>query len=168
MSDNSFIWQFIAADPGNTEIHLTASIDPAAYHACRGDYCEGAARTIISQIAAGNSLFNPYALLTTSNVFKKAASLATPELINENIQVIQLITRSVMDIAPMWNTLHGKSAGDAKLFQPGEIWLKPYGASMIQDESNTVEGFNATAYGVAIGKDIQITDGLVGGGSRCW
>ena len=65
----------------------------------------------------------------------------------------------------MWSSLHGKSAGDAMLYQPGKVWIKPYGASMTQNERNTVNGFNATAYGAVIGKDIQLNnDWLVGGG----
>ncbi len=166
VSDNSYIWVFAPTlNSTNNGVNLTATINPEAYNACKGTYCQGAATAILGQVAAGNPVFSPYATLATANVLRDAASQATPELINENIQVVQLITRSVMDIAPMWNTLRGKSSGDAMLYQPGKIWMKPYGASMTQNERTTVPGFNATAYGAVIGKDIQLTnDWLFGGG----
>ena len=87
-----------------------------------------------------------------------AASQATPELTNENIQIIQLITRAVVDIVPMWSSLRGRSSGDAMLYQPGKIWVKPYGASMTQNERTTVNGFNAAAYGAVVGKDIELSN----------
>lgn len=166
VSDNSFIWKFIAdINPGNTGVNLTATIDQAAYGACLGSFCEGAGRTIIGQVAAGNPLFGPFALLSTKKALKTAAIQATPELTNENIQVTQLVTRSVMDIVPMWGTLHGQSAGDAMLYQPGKIWVKPYGGSLNQNESDSVDGFNATLYGFVIGKDIEIADEWLLGGA---
>lgn len=165
VSDNSFLWKFSANTSNNTSVNLTAAINPIAYGTCQGDYCQGAANTIIEQIAAGNSLFNPYVFLSTESAFKTAASQATPELTNENVQAIQFITQSVMDIVPMWSTLHGTSAGDAMLYQQGKIWLKPYGGSMTQNENNTVDGFNATAYGIVIGKDMQLPDDWLFGGA---
>lgn len=165
ISDNSFIWKFTAAlNNANNGVNLTAGINPAAYNVCHGDYCQGAAKTIIGQVAAGNSIFSPYATLPTASALQTAASKATPELTNENIQTIQLITRAIVDVVPMWNSLHGKSAGDAMLYQSGKIWIKPYGASMTQNEHNTVNGFNATAYGAVIGKDVELgNDWLFGG-----
>jgi uncharacterized protein with beta-barrel porin domain len=164
VTDNSFIWEFIATDPNNTGVNLTAAINSAAYNSCNGDFCQGAATAIINQVAAGNSIFNPYSSIETQSAFETAASQATPELTNENIQVTQLITRSVMDIVPMWSALHGKSAGDAMLDEPGKFWLKPYGGSVTQNEKNTVDGFDATAYGFVIGKDVQLSeDWLIGG-----
>ena len=55
----------------------------------------------------------------------------------------------------MWGTLHGQS-GDAMLSEPGKVWLKPYGASITQDKNNTVDGFNATVYGLVVGTDIPL------------
>jgi hypothetical protein len=165
VSDNSFIWTF-APSLNNTDngINVTASINPTVYQICRGAFCQGVLNTILEQIAAGNSLFSPYATLTSASALQDAAIQATPELTNENIQAIQLITRAVMDVVPMWNNLHGKSAGDAFIYQPGKVWLKPYGAAMNQNAKNTVSGFNATAYGGVIGKDMQWDDTwLVGG-----
>jgi len=163
VSDNSFIWQF-SANSNSNNVDLTATIDPTAYEACQGNYCQGAATVIIGQVGAGNSLFGPYAAVSTESAFQAAASQATPELTNENIQAIQLITRAVVDVVPMWGALHGKSAGDAMLYQPGKVWLKPYAASMTQNENNSVNGFNAIAYGVVIGRDTQLADDwLVGG-----
>ncbi len=166
VTDNSYIWSFVPTlNNTNNGINLTATINPDAYNVCQGTYCQGAATAIIGQVAAGNSTFSPYATLPSANALREAASQATPELTNENIQMVQLITRSVLDIAPMWDSLRGKSSGDAMLYQPGKIWLKPYGASMTQNERNTVQGFNGTAYGAVIGKDIQLTnDWLFGGG----
>lgn len=164
VTDNSAIWKLIAA-PTNTGVNLTLAIDPIAYTACQGLYCQGAADTIIGQIAAGNSLFNPYEALPTISALQTAASQATPELTNENIQIIQLITRAIIDIAPMWSSLRGKSSGDAMLYQPGKIWVKPYGASMTQNERNTVNGFNATAYGAVVGKDIELSNHYLFGGA---
>lgn len=166
ITDNSYIWTFIPTLNNATNgLNLTAKINPDAYTACQGTYCQGAATAILGQIAQGNPIFSPYTTLPTANALRDAASQATPELINENIQMIQLITRSVLDVAPMWDTLRGKSSGDAMLYQPGKIWIKPYGASMTQNERNTIPGFNATAYGVVIGKDIQLAnDWLFGGG----
>lgn len=166
VSDNSYIWEFIPTlnNAGNG-VNLTAAINPDAYTVCQGTYCQGAATAIIGQVAAGNPTFSSYATLSTADAFRQAASQATPELTNENIQVVQLITRSVLDIAPMWDSLRGKSSGDAMLYQPGKLWVKPYGASMTQNKRSTVQGFDATAYGAVIGKDIQLTDDwLVGGG----
>ena len=165
VSDNSFIWKFTAAlNNANDGVNLTAAINPMAYKVCHGAYCQGALKTIIKQVAAGNSRFSPYATLPTARALQTAASKATPELTNENIQMIQLITRAVVDVVPMWSSLHGKSAGDAMLYQPGKIWIKPYGASMTQNEHNTVNGFDATAYGAMIGKDFELgNDWLVGG-----
>ena len=166
ISDNSYIWTFVPTlNTNNNGVNLTATINPDAYNVCQGTYCQGAATAIIGQVAAGNPNFSPYSTLPTANALRDAASQATPELTNENIQVVQLITRSVLDIVPMWNTLHGKSSGDAMLYQPGKIWVKPYGASMTQNKRSTVQGFNAQAYGAVIGKDIQLpNDWLFGGG----
>lgn len=165
VTENSVIWKFI---PGlnntNTGVNLTLAIDPTAYAICRGNYCQGAADTIIAQVAAGNSLFSPYAALSTASAFQTAASQATPELTNENIQITQLVTRAVVDVTPMWGSLRGRSSGDAMLYQPGKIWVKPYWASMTQNEQSTVNGFNATAYGVVAGKDIELSnDWMLGG-----
>lgn len=165
VTDNSFIWEFI---PGlnntNNGVNLTLGIDPAVYTVCQGNYCQGAANTIIAQIAAGNSLFSPYGSLSTASAFQTAASQATPELTNENIQIIQLLTQTVVDVAPMWSNLRGRSSGDAMLYQPGKMWVKPYWASMTQNEQSTVNGFNATAYGVVAGKDIELSnDWMLGG-----
>lgn len=165
VSDNSYIWSFIPTlNNANNGLHLTATINPDAYNACQGTFCQGAATAILGQVAAGNPIFSPYTQLPTANALRDAASQATPELTNENIQVVQLITRSVLDIAPMWDSLRGKSSGDAMLYQPGKIWVKPYGASMTQNQRNTVPGFNATAYGAVIGKDIQLANDLLFGG----
>ena len=164
VNDNSFIWKFNAVSNSGNGVNLTAAIDPKVYEACQGSYCQGAATVIIGQVGAGNSLFSPYAELPTESAFQVAASQATPELTNENIQAVQLITKAVVDAIPMWSTLHGKSAGDAMLYQPGKVWVKPYAASMTQNEKNTVDGFNATAYGVIIGRDVQLAeDWLLGG-----
>lgn len=166
VSDNSYIWEFIPSlNSNNNGLNLTATINPEAYNACFGSYCQGAASAIIEQVATGNPLFSPYTTLPTANALREAASQATPELTNENIQVVQLITRSVLDVVPMWGVVRGQSAGDAMLYQPGKLWVKPYGASMTQNTHNTVQGFNATAYGAVIGKDIQLAnDWLLGGG----
>ncbi len=165
VSDNSFIWQFSAAlNNANNGVNLTAAINPAAYTACQGTYCQGVLNTIIGQVAAGNSLFAPYSTLTTTSALQTAASQATPELTNENFQMTQLITQAVTDINPRWNSLRGKSAGDTVLYQPGSIWIKPYGASMTQNQHNTVNGFNATAYGAVIGRDLEFNNnGVIGG-----
>lgn len=166
VTDNSYIWTFIPTLNNATNgLNLTAKINSDAYTACQGTYCQGAATAILGQIAQGNPIFSPYTTLPSANALRDAASQATPELINENIQMVQLIARAVLDIAPMWDTLRGKSSGDAMLYQPGKIWIKPYGASMTQNERNTIPGFNATAYGVVIGKDIQLAnDWLFGSG----
>lgn len=165
VDDNSFIWEFITTLNDNTGVNLTAEINPIAYIVCQDAYCQGAADAIIGQVAEGNPIFSPYAALPTENAFRVAASQATPELTNENIQTIQLITRAVVDIVPMWSSLRGKSSGDAMIYQPGKIWVKPYGASMTQDERNTVNGFNATAYGAVIGKDIELSQDVFFGGA---
>ena len=166
VSDNSFIWNFIASlNNTNTGVNLTATVNPAAYQAGQGAYCQGAANTIIGQVTAGNALFSPYAVLPTASAFQTAASQATPELTNENIQMIQLISRAVVDIVPMWSSLRGKSAGDATLYQPGKIWVKPYGASLTQNERNTVNGFDSAAYGAVIGKDIELSNDWLFGGA---
>lgn len=167
VTDNSFIWNFIPSlNNNNTGVNLTVTANPNAYNVCRDIYCQGAAAAIIGQVTSGNPFFSAYGVLPSAQAFRDAASQATPELINENIQVIQLITRSVLDMVPMWGTLQGQSSGDAMLYQPGKIWLKPYGASMNQNKRSTVEGFNASAYGVVMGKDFQWLphDWLVGGG----
>ncbi len=166
VSNNSFIWQFSALlNKANNGVNLTAAINPAAYNVCQGTYCQGVLNTIIGQVAAGNSLFAPYSTLSTASALQTAASQATPELTNENIQTMQLITQAVTDIAPMWNNLRGKSAGDTMLYQPGSIWIKPYGASMTQNQHNTVNGFNATAYGAVIGRDIEFNNNVLVGGA---
>lgn len=166
VTDNSFIWRFSSAiNNTNTGVNLTPAIDPAAYTVCQGLYCQGAANAIIGQVAAGNSLFTPYGALSTASALQTAASQATPELTNENIQIIQLITRSVVDVAPMWSTLRGRSSGDAMFYQPGKIWVKPYGGSMNQGERNTVNGFNATTYGGVVGKDIELSNNWLFGGA---
>lgn len=167
VTDNSFLWKFNSSlNNTNSGVNLTAAIDPAAYNACQGNYCEGAATTIIDQVAAGNSVFSPYAALTTESAFQAAASQATPELINENTQIVRLVTNSVMDIVPLWNTLHAYP-GTATTPAPasGTVWLKPYTAGMTQNENNTVDGFNARASGVVIGKDIQRTENWLLGGA---
>lgn len=165
VSDNSYIWAFSPIlNNSNNGINLTTTINPNAYDVCQGTYCQGAATAIIDQVAAGNSVFNSYALLPTESALQEAASQATPELTNENIQVIQLATRAVQDVIPMWNTLHGKSVWDTMLYPSRKIWIKPYGASMIQNKRNTVEGFNATVYGVVMGEDFSLMhDTLLGG-----
>ena len=166
VTDNSVIWKLIAGlNNTNTGVNLTLAIDPAAYTVCQGLYCQGAADTIIGQVAAGNPLFSPYGALSTASALQTAASQATPELTNENIQIIQLITRAVVDIVPMWSSLRGRSSGDAMLYQPGKIWVKPYGASMTQNERTTVNGFNAAAYGAVVGKDIELSNHWLFGGA---
>lgn len=166
ISDNSYIWNFVPTlNNTNTGLNLTASINPEVYQICQGMYCQGASTAIVNQIAAGNSTFAPYATLSTANALQQAASQATPELTNENMQVIQFITRSVLDIVPMWDPLRGKSSGDAMLYQPGKLWVKPYGGAMTQNERNTIPGFNSTVYGAVIGKDIQITNDVLLGGA---
>ena len=166
VTDNSVIWKFIAElNNATTGVNLVATINPTAYNACQGTYCQGALNAIIGQVAAGNALFSPYATLSTASALQTAASQATPELTNENIQITQLITRAVVDIVPMWSSLRGRSTGDAMFYQPGKVWVKPYGGSMTQNERNTVNGFDASVYGAVIGKDIALpNDWLVGGG----
>jgi len=165
VTDNSYVWTFLPSlNHSNNGVNLTATINPDAYNVCQGTYCQGAATTIIGQIAAGNPVFLPYISLPTANAFQEAVSQATPEITNANTQAIQLVTNAVMDIVPMWSTLHGKSGGDAMLYPAGKVWLKPYIASMTQNESNSVNGFNARANGVVIGKDVQLAqDWLLGG-----
>ncbi len=164
VSDNSFIWRFKAKTNTSTGVDLSASINPEAYNICQGTYCQNAANVIVRQVATGNSVFTPYALVADPTVLQTAFSQATPELTNENIQVVQLNTRAVEDVIPMWGVLHGQSSGDAMLDQAGKLWMKPYGAGMTQNQHNTVPGFNAAAYGAVIGKDMQLTDDwLVGG-----
>ena len=116
-------------------------------------------------MAAGNGVFIPYATLPTAAAFREAASQATPELTNENVQMTQLVTRAVEDVVPMWASLHGQSSGDAMVYQPGKVWLKPYGATMNQNEHNSVNGFYALAYGAVVGKDVQLTDDWLFGGA---
>ena len=161
VTDSSPLWKFIAETEG-AGINLTATINASAYNICQGTYCEGAANTILGQLAAGNSAFDAYNSLTTDAAFQTAASQATPEMTNENIEALQMITSSVMDVLPMWNILHGESE-DASLYQPDRVWVKPYGGSIVQDDNETVPGFNATAYGVVTGIDTQpATNWLVG------
>jgi len=164
VSDDSFIWKFTAnTNNTNNGINLVANINPVASAACQGMYCQGAANAILNQVAAGNSAFNAFALLTSESEFTKAAAQATPELTNENVGATQITSQAVMDVVPMWGTLHGKSAGDTMLSDPGKIWLKPYGATIIQDKNSTVDGYSATSYGIVLGKDIDLADWLFGG-----
>jgi outer membrane autotransporter protein len=166
VSNNSYIWTFTPQlNNANNGLNLIAAINSDAYQVCQGTYCQGAATVILDQIAGGNSLFGSYATLTSDTAFREAASQATPELTNGNIQVTQLIARAVRDSVPMWGTLHGGSSGDAMLYQPGKVWIKPYGASMSQNERNTVDGFHATAYGVVLGKDTQLANNWLFGGA---
>ena len=165
VTDNSFLWQFTATTNESNGVNLSIGIDPMANSACRGTYCESAASAIINQVAVGNASFNPYAALATATDFKTAASQATPELTNENLQVIQLVSRTVIDVLPMWSTLRGLSTGDAMIYQPGKIWLKPYGASMTQNQRNTVNGYTASAYGLVAGRDIAIDNHWMLGGA---
>jgi hypothetical protein len=165
VSDNSFIWKFTATpNVTNNGVNLVGSIDPVATTVCQGDYCRGAANVILGQVAAGNPAFGAYVTLPTASAFQAAASQATPEMTNENIQVTQAVTRSVMDVVPMWGSLHGQSAGDAMLSDPGKVWIKPYNASIIQDESHSIDGYNASAYGFVVGRDAPLTgNGMLGG-----
>jgi autotransporter family porin len=166
VSSNSYIWKFIAAlNNASNGVNLTATINPAAYNVCQGTYCQGAMNNIIGQVAAGNATFSPYAILPTASALQVAASQATPELTNENFQMIQSITQAVIDVAPMWSSLRGKSPGDEMPYESGKIWIKPYGASMTQNERHTVEGFNATAYGLVIGKEIKLSESALFGGA---
>ena len=153
VTDNSFLWNFATTvtDPG---INLTATINPAAYSACQGQYCQGAANAILGQVALGNSNFDPYATLQTANAFQIAASAATPELTNENIQIIRLITSDVM------NTVEENTMPSS-----GKLWVKPYGGTMNQNERHTVDGFNASVDGVVIGRDIAPTKNWLFGGA---
>lgn len=164
VTDTSPLWKFTAnTNNAGNGVNLTAAIDPNAYNICQGTYCQGAANAILGQLAAGNSAFDGYNLLTTDAAFQTAASQATPTLTNENIEAIQMITSSMMDVLPMWNMLHGESE-DAMLYQPNRVWVKPYGGSLTQDDNETVPGFNATAYGVVTGIDTQPSaNWLVGG-----
>lgn len=163
VTDNSYIWNFKANTNTTQGVNLTVSINPEVYEVCRGTYCQEAASAIINQIGAGNAVFNPYTLLSTVTAFTAAASQATPELTNEHIQMVQLITRAVEDVVPMWGSLHGQSAGDAMLDSSDKAWLKPYGATMTQNERNTLPGFQATAYGGVIGKDIKLSENWLSG-----
>ena len=165
VTDNSFLWQFIATTNGSNGVDLSIGIDPVANDVCKGKYCEGAATTIIGQVAAGNAGFSPYASLPTATAFATAASQATPELTNENLQVTQLVSRTVIDVLPMWSTLRGASTGDAMLYQPGKVWLKPYGASMSQNQRNTVNGYTASVYGLVAGGDVQVANNWMLGGA---
>lgn len=165
VTDNSFLWQFTAESNGTNGVNLILGIDPEAYDVCRGTYCEGAANVIVGQVASGNSVFNPYTSLPDATTLAAAASQATPELTNENLQVTQLITRTVIDVLPMWSTLRGLSSGDAMLYQPGKVWLKPYGASMTQNQRNTVNGYKASVYGLVAGGDMQVANQWMLGGA---
>lgn len=164
ITDNSFLWKFIA-DPTSSGVNLTATIDSNAYSACQGQYCQGAANAIIGQVAEGNSAFGPYAAIPTESAFKTAAGQASPELTNANIQALQFITNSVTDSVPMWKVLHGKAAENVLPYQTNQVWVRPYGGSMSQGENNSVPGFNATAYGVVMGRDIALADDGVFGGA---
>lgn len=161
VTSDSFLWSFTAAtllDPG---VNLTATINPVALTACSGRYCQGAANAIINQVGAGNATFDPYGSLATQSAFQIAASQATPELTNENIQIIRLVTNSILDVAPVWKTLHGENS---RSYRSSNIWVKPYGGSMNQNEVDTVDGFNSDVYGIVIGDDGKPKkDWLVGG-----
>jgi len=165
VTDNSFLWNFSAATNMANGVNLTAALNPEASNACQGDYCQGAANVIINQVSAGNSAFDAYSALSTASAFQTAAGQATPELTNENIQALQFETRSVMDVVPMWSNLHGESAGDAMVYEPGKWWLKPYGGSMSQDVDNTVPGFNADVYGTVLGRDTELSSNSLFGGA---
>lgn len=153
VSSNSFLWNFTAATLSDPGINLTASINPAALTACTDQYCQGAADVIINQVGAGNSAFDPYSTLATANAFQIAASQATPELTNENIQIVRMVTDSILDVAPIWKIVHGESTDDSSLYRSNKIWVKPYDGSMTQNKVDTVDGFNADAYGIVIGDD---------------
>lgn len=169
VTDNSFLWNFVASiNNTNTGVNLTASINSAAYNVCNGLYCQGAANAIIDQVAAGNSTFNPYTRLATGSAFQTAASQAAPVLSNANTPLLQFITNSVIDVIPTGSTFSdksgGESGGDAMLYQPGKVWVKPYGGSASQNQTSTLAGYNATVYGVVIGRDITPSqDWLFGG-----
>lgn len=164
VTTNSFIWNFASTTANDAAVDLIASINSTAYNACQGSYCQGAANTILGQVAAGNAAFDPYNSLATEAAFKAAASQTTPELTNENNQTLQFITRSIMNVVPMWSTLRGESERNALSYQPGKVWFKPYAGTMTQSAHNSVPGFNATAYGMVVGRDTQLTnDWLVGG-----
>jgi len=165
VTDNSFLWEFTGlTNGGNDGVDLTISLNSGASSACAGTYCAGAANVIIAQVAAGNPDFSSFSTLPTEASFVAAASQSTPELINENFQVTQLVTRSVLDVLPMWSAYRGSSTGDAMLYQPGKVWVKPYASNATQSERNTVQGYNATAYGLVAGLDTQIlNDWMLGG-----
>jgi len=181
VSDNSFIWEFTASQNTNG-VNLAASLNPAVNNACQGSYCQGAASVIIEEIIAGNSQFNPYALVSTESEFQVAASQATPELTSLNMQMIQLIARSVVNTLPMWGNLSFQSAEnamakqywqgmrhhfawDSMSDQPNIVWVKPYGATINQNERSSVNGFTATAYGLVVGKDLQRSENWLLGGA---
>ena len=165
VTENSFIWKFSAITNATNGVNLVIDINPVAYAACAGTYCAGAANVIIGQVASGNTNFSPFAQLPTATDFSNAASQATPELLNENIHETQLTTQAVLDVLPMWSSLHGTSSGDAMLYQPGKVWLKPYASSMSQHQRTTVNGYRANAYGVVLGKDLPFADDWMFGGA---
>ena len=164
VTDNSFIYQFMASTNTTNGVDLSIAMNPSAYLACRGSYCAGASSAILGQLANGNATFAPYAAVPTASAFATVASQATPELTNENLQITQLVARTVIDVLPMWSTLRGISAGDAMLTQPGKIWFKPYGGSATQNQRNTVDGYTASVYGLIVGGDVGLPqDWMLGG-----
>ena len=165
VTDNSFIYQFIANTNTTNGVDLSTEINPSASLACRGSYCAGASSAILGQLAKGNATFAPYTAVPTASAFATAASQATPELTNENLQITQLVARTVLDELPMWSSLRGASGGDAMLTQPGKIWFKPYGGSATQNKRNTVNGYTASVYGLIVGGDVELPQAWMLGGA---
>ena len=165
VTNNSYLWTFTGSSNGTNGVDLSIGVKSEGGSACKGKYCQGAADVIFQQITAGNAAFNPYGIVPTAEAFATAASQATPELTNENLQVTQLVSRTVIDVLPMWSSLRGASTGDAMIYQPGKVWLKPYGASMTQNQRNTVNGYTASVYGLVAGSDIQVADHWMLGGA---
>ncbi|MBA4288709.1 MAG: hypothetical protein C0439_07010 [Pseudomonas sp.] len=166
VSDNSLLFDFGAVKDGNT-VDLTISAAANSGNGLIEDIVTGLGNTpavgaakVLDKVISGNpsgELAGHFVGLSNQQQVSEAVSSTLPTVAGSSSSAIGDTLSGVNRVVQARQASNsGLSSGDA--VADDNLWVKTFGAWAEQDERNSLDGYDATTQGLAIGADAAVSE----------
>jgi uncharacterized protein with beta-barrel porin domain len=158
ITDNSYMLDFTAFKDGDNLDLLTVqdSTIQEAVESANTTSQSGEVAKVLDETTGGEDIdeFKSYLYtLPDNNLISKAVASITPsETVATSSSVLRLVNTMSRVIESRQASVRGFNSGDI-VFSDKNIWVKPFGEYIKQDNKGGVTGYLATGFGVGVGID---------------
>ncbi len=179
VTDNSFFWDFSIADGvtagvtgGNdSDLYLVISTENTVEDLGINQNNIDSANTIRSFISSSDTelsaAIDSLNSVQSGDELNEKAEALQPSSDGAHAAGSQIVSNKTFNLvktrlASVKSARSGVSSGD-NYERPAHLWGKTFGTYAKQDERDNIAGYSSHSYGVAVGADAEITDGLTVG-----